>query len=112
MSKTIKHFHKIISSLGFESAVWIIGLIFLAFINNPADVHFTLCPFANLGLEFCPGCGLGNSISFLFHGELSNSFSSHPLGSITLIILLTRIIRLFKFNWSRNGKYITIDALS
>ncbi|MEJ2193504.1 MAG: DUF2752 domain-containing protein [Ignavibacteriaceae bacterium] len=112
MSKAIQHIHKFIISFGIESAIWISGIFFLAFINNPAEVHFTLCPFANLGLEFCPGCGLGNSISYLFHGELSNSFYSHPLGLFALIILITRIIHLIKFNWSGNGKYITTDALS
>jgi len=112
LSKTSQHFHKLINSIGFESAVWISGLLFLVFINNPAEVHFTMCPFANLGLDICPGCGLGNSISYLFHGELSNSYYSHPLGPFALIILLTRTIHLIKFNWSRNGKYITTDALS
>jgi hypothetical protein len=105
-------FYKIKSSIGFEAGVWIAGLFFLAFINNPADVHFTVCPLANLGLEICPGCGLGNSISYLLQGGIISSFNSHPLGLIALIVLLTRIIQLLKFNRSRNGKYITTDALS
>ena len=112
LKKYIQLFYKIIRSFGFEAAIWIGGLFFLAFINNPADVHFTICPLANLGLEICPGCGLGNSISFLFRGDLFGSFNSHPLGLLAVIILLTRIIHLIKFNWSRNGKYITTDALS
>ena len=112
LKKYIQQFYKIISPFAFEAAIWISGLFFLAFINNPADVHFTICPLANLGLEICPGCGLGNSISYLFQGDLIGSFNSHPLGLIALLILLTRIIHLIKFNWSRNGKYITTDALS
>ena len=105
-------FNNINSSIGFEAGVWIIGLFFLAFINNPAEVHFTVCPLANLGLDICPGCGLGNSITYLFRGDLIGSFNSQPLGLFALIILITRIIHLLKFNWSRNGKYITTDALS
>ena len=112
LKKYIHHIYKIISSFGFEATVWISGLLFLALINNPADLHFTICPLANFGWEFCPGCGLGNSISYLFRGDLIGSFNSHPLGLLAVIILLTRIIHLIKFNWSRNGKYITIDALS
>ncbi|UCH66639.1 MAG: DUF2752 domain-containing protein [Ignavibacterium sp.] len=99
-------------SLGLETALWIGGLLFLAFINNLADVHFTVCPIGNLGLDFCPGCGLGNSISYLFRGDVIGSFNSHPLGLFALIVLLIRIIHLLKFNRSRNGKYITTNALS
>jgi hypothetical protein len=105
-------FNNINSSIGFEATIWIGGLFFLAFINNPEDIHFTVCPLANLGLDICPGCGLGNSISYLFRGDLIGSFNSHPLGLFALIVLLTRIIHLLKFNRSRNGKYITTDALS
>ena len=106
------HIYKIISSFGFETTVWMGGLLFLAFINNPADVHFTICPLANFDWEFCPGCGLGNSITYLFQGNFTGSFYSHPLGLLAVIILLIRIIHLIKFNWSRNGKYIATNALS
>ena len=112
LRKTIQLFHKIKSSFGFETAIWVGGLIFFAFINNPTDVHFTICPLTNLGLNICPGCGLGNSISYLFRGDLIASFHSHPFGLFALIILLTRIIYLLKFNWRSNGKYITTNALS
>jgi len=112
LRKTIQLFYKIINSFSFEAAIWVGGLFFLAFINNPADVHFTICPLTNLGLNICPGCGLGNSISYLFRGDLIASFHSHPFGLFALIILLTRIIHLLKFNWRSNGKYITTNALS
>jgi hypothetical protein len=112
LSKTGGLFYTFKNLLGFEALIWIVGLLFLAFINTPANVHFTICPLINLGLDFCPGCGLGSSISYLFRGDFINSFNSHPLGLFALIVLLTRIIHLLKFNWSRNGKYITTDALS
>jgi hypothetical protein len=112
LRRTKQLLFKIKSSVGFEAAIWTGGFLFLAFINNPVEVHFTLCPVSNLGLEFCPGCGLGNSITYLFRGEIINSFYSHPLGLFAMIVLLTRIIHLIKFNWSRNGKYITTNALS
>ncbi len=112
LRRTEKLFITIKNLLGFEALIWIVGLFFLAFINTPADVHFTACPLANLGLDFCPGCGLGNSISYIFHGDLISSFNSHPLGLFAIIMLITRIIHLLQFNWSRNGKYITNNALS
>ena len=89
--------------IGFEAFVWITSLLFLAFINLPGTTHFTICPLNNLGIEFCPGCGLGNSISYLLHGNLTASFAAHPLGIFALMIILFRIISLLKFNRRRYG---------
>ncbi|MCA1745114.1 MAG: DUF2752 domain-containing protein [Bacteroidales bacterium] len=50
----------------------------------------------NLNLGFCPGCGLGTSISWLFRGQLSQSFASHPLGIPAVGILVHRIWTIFK----------------
>lgn len=82
----------ILKILNFEAVIWIAGLAFL-FLNNPENGHhFTICPIKNLGFSFCPGCGLGDSISYLFRFEFSQSFHAHPLGIFALIILLSRII--------------------
>ena len=89
---------RIMKLLGLEAAIWILGLVYLIFINNPQSIHFTVCPFANLGIDFCPGCGLGNSISYLFRGDLSASFYAHPLGIFALIIITMRIITIIKNN--------------
>jgi len=87
--------------LGFEAFIWILGLFFLIFIHIPEETHFTICPFANLGLDFCPGCGLGNSISYLFIGDLISSFHSHPLGIFALIIIVSRIFTIINNNRRR-----------
>ena len=87
--------------VGLEASVWIAGLIFLFFLHDPTGSHFTICPLKNLGFDFCPGCGLGNSISFLFRGDLISSFHSHPLGIFALIIITIRIITIIKFNRRR-----------
>jgi len=108
-------FQLLISSpkiIGFEAAIWIGALLYLAFINNPAITHFSICPFHILGFGFCPGCGLGNSVSYILHGEILESFSVHPLGLFALIVLIARIIHLSKINWRRYGEHITINALS
>jgi hypothetical protein len=74
-----------------EALIWIAALLFLAF-SNPSDHHYTLCPLHNLGWDFCPGCGLGRSISYLFHLQFASSFQTHPLGIPAVIIIVHRIL--------------------
>jgi hypothetical protein len=69
----------------------------LAF-SDPAVHHYTICPFSNLGITFCPGCGLGRSVTFLFHGMFTESFSSHPLGLAAVILLVHRSYKVFRNN--------------
>jgi hypothetical protein len=91
-------FKKFWSLIGFEALVWILGLTYLLLIHIPGETHFTICPLANLGFKFCPGCGLGNSISYLFKGDFISSFHSHPLGIFALIIITFRIFTIIKNN--------------
>src|SRR5690606_41481389 len=56
-----------------EALFWAVALIALAFYQPAAQNHFTLCPLSNLGFDFCPGCGLGKSIAWLFKGEILRS---------------------------------------
>jgi hypothetical protein len=79
--------------INIELIFWIGGLIWLAFMN-PSETHFSLCPLKNLGFSFCPGCGLGHSISYLFHGQIKESFHQHPLGIFALMVILMRIFQL------------------
>jgi hypothetical protein len=81
----------IVRKIPLEGLIWISALLFLAVINVDSNNHFTLCPFNNLGFEFCPGCGLGKSIHFLFHLEIVKSFNAHPMGVFAFIILIHRI---------------------
>lgn len=87
--------------IGFETIVWISGLAYLVLIHSPGETHFTICPLSNLGLKFCPGCGLGNSISLLFEGDFIASFHAHPLGIFALIIIVTRIVTIINNNRRR-----------
>jgi hypothetical protein len=88
MNRTILFFRK-----NFELIFWVSALVLL-FTMVPSTEHFTLCPLANLGLSFCPGCGIGHSIHEAMWFDFSASFSSHPLGIFALIIILFRIIKL------------------
>ncbi len=98
---------KYIKSIPLELFFWVTALVLLA-TNNVHEHHFTLCPLANLGFEhWCPGCGLGRSISHILHGEFVLSFREHWFGFPALLIILYRIYRLIK-----NRKQIKISALN
>jgi hypothetical protein len=87
-----------------EAFIWITALVVLA-LSNPSGEHYSLCPFHNLGWEHCLGCGLGRSVSLLFRGELSLSIRCHPLGLFAIVMIISRIIQVFK-NTSNNYKAI------
>jgi hypothetical protein len=90
----------------FELIFWIAALTSLAITNPYAPAHFSLCPLKLLKMSWCPGCGLGHAISFLFHGNISSSFKAHWLGIPATAIILHRIFvlgrkQLAPGSWSR-----------
>ena len=75
----------------FELIFWLTALASLA-IFNPADQsHFSLCIFKLAGITWCPGCGMGHSISWLLHGNFQASFKAHWLGLPALGVIFYRI---------------------
>ena len=93
MTKVISQtFHR----FNLEAFVWLGGLLALALMNPGNESHYSLCLLKNIGFNFCPGCGLGHSISYFLHGELVRSFQTHPLGIVATIILTSRILSLLK----------------
>jgi hypothetical protein len=98
ISNMLKKFWSLIE---FEALIWISGLAYLLLVHSPGETHFTICPISNLGFKFCPGCGLGNSISYLFNGDFVSSFQAHPLGIFALIVISIRIFSLIKNNRRR-----------
>jgi hypothetical protein len=89
----------------FELVFWVAGLIALAVADPTAQPHYSLCPFKLLGITWCPGCGLGHSISFLFHGDLKSSFQAHWLGVPAVIIILYRIYVLGRLRLYRHAQF-------
>ena len=77
-----------------EAFIWMGALLFLG-ISNPGHHHYTLCPLDNLGFEYCPGCGLGRSIGYLFRLDFEAAFMSHPLGIPAAILLIWRSAGIF-----------------
>jgi hypothetical protein len=84
-----------------ELIFWVLALMTLA-IATPEEYghahHFTLCPLANLGIDSCPGCGVGRSITQLLHGNLTESWKHHWFGIPALLIIVFRIVGLIKLN--------------
>ena len=78
----------------FELIFWVSAMVALAF-RDQTKPHYTLCPLKLMGFSWCPGCGLGHSISYLFRGELLPSFRAHWLGVPAVIIIFHRMLVLF-----------------
>jgi hypothetical protein len=76
-----------------ELACWTSALAVLAF-SNPTASHFSLCPLANLGIKWCPGCGLGHSIAAFLHGDVRLSLHYHWFGIPATAILIHRTVPL------------------
>ncbi|MFZ2323065.1 MAG: DUF2752 domain-containing protein [Ignavibacteriaceae bacterium] len=91
----LKNYFKIV---GLEATIWIIGLLYLAFFSPIDQTHFTICPLKNAGIDFCPGCGLGHSITQIFHGNFIQSLNTHPLGFFAISVITHRIYFLIKKN--------------
>lgn len=80
----------------FELFFWVSGITFLACINPESSSLPTFCVLKMLGVAYCPGCGLGSSISYLLRGEFGRSLGSHPLGVFALIVIVHRITVLLR----------------
>lgn len=97
----MKPFHR----LPIELIFWISALFLLATATPHTDsgeAHLSLCPLASLGFSWCPGCGLGRSITLLFHGDLLASFKMHWFG---IPALLTIGHRIFVLSVTERAKY-------
>jgi hypothetical protein len=96
-TKIVLKLKKIISGMNIEVIVFSGGLLFLSIIN-PSHDHFSICLFNLAGINFCPGCGLGRSISYLLHFNIYESVRTHPLGIPAFLIIIHRIISLLRNN--------------
>lgn len=73
-----------------EFLIWTIALAGLYFSGIAGEQHHGLCPLANLGISWCPGCGLGRSMHYFMHGAFQVSWSWHPMGGFALLVILWR----------------------
>jgi len=84
----------LISRIPREAWIWSLALVGLAVLGPSLEGHLTFCIPSWLGLDFCWGCGLGRSIGHAFHGDLAASWQAHPLGLVTIGVLIGRVIQL------------------
>lgn len=99
LRKITSSFHNILKRyFSLEGLIWISALVYLAFFVNPYETHFSFCLLSKAGVDNCPGCGLGNSISLLLNGKIMQSINTHILGIPAIILLCVRIISITKFN--------------
>lgn len=78
----------------FEVLVFSAGLILLALMDPETVNGPSFCLFEQLGITFCPGEGLGHSISYAFRGDFYSALEYNVLGPFTIIILVGRIIQI------------------
>ena len=92
--KRIKNIYShVVFHLPVEAIVWTVGLMILAMYNPHHESHMSMCVLSNLGFKYCPGCGLGRSISYFLHGDIMLSLTTHPIGITAVTILGYRIYR-------------------
>ena len=88
---------KMLNRIPVELIFWITALVLLAAaapVKHGHIHHFTLCPLANIGFDWCPGCGIGRAITQLFHGNIRESLEQHWFGVPALMIIVHRIVEL------------------
>jgi len=90
-----------------EAFIWIVAILYFAVSPLPSGEHFTICPVSLAGFEHCPGCGLGRSLILLLHGHLTESFNMHPMAVFALIVLVVRIIFVFR-NYFKFRKQLSV----
>lgn len=80
-----------------EAVVWAGALAALAWTDPAGEGLLNLCGFRLLGLpqllglEGCPGCGLGHAVAYLLDGQLMPALRTHPLAPFALAMLVGRI---------------------
>lgn len=85
-----------IRKIPWELVFWIGAIIGIFLIDPYGPHHFSLCPLDNLGVTWCPGCGLGRSMSLLSKGDFKASWSMHPLAMFAFATISYRIIQLIR----------------
>ena len=90
----------------FELVFWLGAIVALA-TSDLSVIHYTFCPLANLGITWCPGCGIGHSISAFLHGNIVESLRAHWFGIPATILIFRRIIMLISKIFTNNYLIIT-----
>lgn len=71
------------------------GLLFLG-LMNPETTGVSLCLFDFVGIDVCPGEGLGHSIAYTLRGDITAALQSHLAGPLAVVVLGLRILFIWK----------------
>jgi hypothetical protein len=63
---------------------------------DPTIKGTSFCLFDLVGIEFCPGEGLGHSIAWIFRGEFKNAIEANLFGPLAVIVLSSRIVQIWR----------------
>lgn len=88
----------------FEIAAFSLGLLLLALMDPEITSGPGLCLLENTGFAYCPGDGLGHSISYLFRGKFYSAMHSNILGPFAIVIIGGRIGYLIRKNIFNHDK--------
>lgn len=92
----MKQFTTFLQRFPLELVFWIASIVAILTIEPHAQTHLSLCPLNRLGIDWCPGCGLGRSMNLLALGDFQASWSMHPLGMVAYVVIFHRIWNLIK----------------
>ncbi len=101
------YFTKLFDFISLEALIWISGLIFLTVIKVDNFSHFTVCPLKFIGIDFCPGCGLGKSVHYFLHLKIEQSLNTHPLGMFAFAVISCRIYGLIHNSYTNTKIYFS-----
>lgn len=88
-----------IQRIHIELIVWPTAFVLLYFMDPAQNNGLSFCILKQVGIPWCPGCGLGHSISFLLHGEWRAALKNHPLGPFAIVVLTYRTYQLIRLQW-------------
>ncbi len=100
MLSTIRKYQGLVYT-HFELIVWIIAIIVLYFL--PETKGPSLCLFKAVGLNSCPGCGIGHSIHDALHFQFTASWNHHPMGIMAVLIIFMRINQLLPIKKNKHA---------
>jgi hypothetical protein len=75
-----------------ELILWLMALVFVWIM--PTTPLQSFCVFKQLGITFCPGCGIGKAMHEAMHAQWLTSWHYHKFGLPALAIITWRILQL------------------
>lgn len=76
-----------------ELCFWITAIVLLFFLNTERAAD-SFCFFRWIGINWCPGCGIGHSMHAVLNFQFYKAFQYHPLGIVAVLIIFHRMTQL------------------